>query len=206
MDTESRQQVLRIEKKGDFNIQEFAYDGEYVVYSDCKDTQVFHFDRTELSLRKLTKKICVQNEIHSLPSSQRIFLKKEDEGSTKMILATTDLDIIEVDLTSFTLQLLCSKAVFKKAANQSTAHQKEFRPNDKVISLAYLNPKSNLLALSFVNSKHFHVVDLNQKDKLDWSLPVLQDLGVPLAITGDMDKLVVAYDTNKIAVFDLLNK
>ena len=57
-----------------------------------------------------------------------------------------------------------------------------------------------------MNSKHFHIVDLNQKDKLDWSLPILQDLGVPLAITGDMDKLVVAYDTNKIAVFDLLNK
>ena len=83
---------------------------------------------------------------------------------------------------------------------------KESRPNDKLIGQAYLNPKSNLLALSFINTKLFYIVDLAQTDKIDWCLPVLQDLGVPLAITGDIDKLVVAYDTNKIAIFDLLNK
>ena len=58
---------MRIEKKGDYNIQEFASDGRYIAYSDCKDTQVFQFDRDDLILRKLTKKICVKNGIEFLP-------------------------------------------------------------------------------------------------------------------------------------------
>ena len=65
----------------------------------------------------------------ALPPSQRIFLKKasnsseEGEESTKLILVSTELDIFEVDLATFTLQKLCSKTVFKKAASsQSTSH------------------------------------------------------------------------------------
>ena len=59
--------MLRIEKKGDYGIQEFASDGRYIAYSDCKDTQVFQFDKADLTLRKLTKKICAKNEIESIP-------------------------------------------------------------------------------------------------------------------------------------------
>ena len=34
----------------------------------------------------------------------------------------------------------------------------------------------------------------------------MQECGLPLAMNSDEDKLVVAYDSNKMAVFDLLNK
>jgi transketolase len=32
------------------------------------------------------------------------------------------------------------------------------------------------------------------------------EFGLPLAIHSDMDKLIMAYDSNKIAVFDTINK
>ena len=50
------------------------------------------------------------------------------------------------------------------------------------------------------------MVDLNHKDKIEWILPILAGTGVPLAMTSDMDKLIVAYDSNKVGVFDLVNK
>lgn len=32
------------------------------------------------------------------------------------------------------------------------------------------------------------------------------EFGLPLAVHSDMDKLVIAYDSNKLAVFDTINK
>lgn len=34
----------------------------------------------------------------------------------------------------------------------------------------------------------------------------MQDCGIPLAITSDHEKIIVVYDSNRIAVFDTLNK
>ena len=31
-------------------------------------------------------------------------------------------------------------------------------------------------------------------------------MGLPLCITSDMDKLTLVYDSNKIALFDLINR
>ena len=50
------------------------------------------------------------------------------------------------------------------------------------------------------------MIDLNEIDKIHWSLPILASAGVPLAMASDMDKLLVAYDSNKVGVFDLINK
>jgi len=36
--------VLRIDKKRDYNITSFDKVGKFIAYSDCKDTQVFTFD------------------------------------------------------------------------------------------------------------------------------------------------------------------
>jgi hypothetical protein len=38
-----------------------------------------------------------------------------------------------------------------------------------------------------------------------WVLPTLKD-SLPLCAHSDQDKLIIAYDTNKILVLDLLNK
>ena len=50
-------QLLRIDTKGDYNMTCFDKHGHYIVYSDCKDTQVFYFDAETLQIQKLTKKI-----------------------------------------------------------------------------------------------------------------------------------------------------
>ena len=43
-------QLLRIDKKGDYNMTCFDKLGNYIVYSDCKDTQVFFFDAETLQI------------------------------------------------------------------------------------------------------------------------------------------------------------
>ena len=60
-------EVLRIEKSGDFGIDVVAFNGQYIAYSDCKETHIFAFDAQQLKLRKLTRRICSQNGIKSLP-------------------------------------------------------------------------------------------------------------------------------------------
>ena len=47
---------------------------------------------------------------------------------------------------------------------------------------------------------------MNEQDRIDWCLPILEGAGTPLAMTSDMDKLVVAYESNKVGIFDLVNK
>lgn len=42
-DCGQRSVVLRIDKKGDYLVQESALEAGYIAYSDCRDTQVFHF-------------------------------------------------------------------------------------------------------------------------------------------------------------------
>ena len=50
------------------------------------------------------------------------------------------------------------------------------------------------------------MVDLSQEQQLFWRLPDLVGQGRPLVFASDMDRLLVGYDTNHIAVFDLVNK
>ena len=51
-------EMVRIEKNGDFGIGDVAFDGRLIAYSDCKETNIFAFDKQQLKLRKLTKRIC----------------------------------------------------------------------------------------------------------------------------------------------------
>ena len=80
------------------------------------------------------------------------------------------------------------------------------RPHDQIVTAAHFNPVSNRLVLAFASSDHFSVVDLSVKDELYWRLPALLSQGTPLVFASDMDKLLVGYDSNHIAVFDLLNR
>jgi hypothetical protein len=62
--------VLRIDKKGDYNISTFDKMGKFIAYSDCKDTQIFSFDSDNLQLTKLSQKICLENEgLSALPAA-----------------------------------------------------------------------------------------------------------------------------------------
>ena len=62
------------------------------------------------------------------------------------------------------------------------------------------------MTLALAHSRFFFIVDMNEENKIDWCLPILEGAGTPLAMTSDMDKLVVAYDSNKVGIFDLVNK
>ena len=84
----------------------------------------------------------------------------------------------------------------------------EMRNYDQIVTVAHFNAASNRLVLSFANRSYFSVIDLvsETNDALYWRLPSLNNLGTPLVLTSDMDKLLVGYDSNHIAIFDLLNK
>ncbi len=80
------------------------------------------------------------------------------------------------------------------------------RELDSIVTACHYNPVSNRLVVAFANKSFFSVVDLSEKDSLYWRLPALACNGVPLVFASDMDKLLVGYDTNHVAVFDLLNR
>lgn len=80
------------------------------------------------------------------------------------------------------------------------------RPHDQIVTAAHFNPISNRLVLAFASSDYFSVVDLSVKNELYWRLPALLSQGTPLVFASDMDKLLIGYDSNHVAVFDLLNR
>ena len=99
MSKETGDTILQLQKRGDFNITCFAFDGRYIAYSDAKETQVFVFDKDELKLTKLTKKITVSMGIKSLPPAQALFFKQiEDTSTTSLVMISNDLEIGEINL------------------------------------------------------------------------------------------------------------
>lgn len=75
------------------------------------------------------------------------------------------------------------------------------RDLDKIILTAHFNPKTNNLVIASASGKTL-VLDLNKRE-VKWELPFVSSFGMPLCMTSDQDKLVVAYDSNQIQVFDL---
>ena len=80
------------------------------------------------------------------------------------------------------------------------------RDYDRVVTRGHYNPISNRLVLAFAHPAYLSVIDLSEKDSLYWRLPALANLGSPLVFSSDMDKLLIGYDSNHIAIFDLLNR
>lgn len=78
---------------------------------------------------------------------------------------------------------------------------------DRVVSLVDYNSDSGHLVLIFANPLFSGIYNLQaqQGQQLYWQLPQLQ-VGRPLALHQDMDKLVIAYDSNRIAVLDTINR
>ena len=94
------EEILRIEKSGDFGIDQIAFDGKYIVYSDCKETQVFMFDRNNLKLRKLTRKITTQAGLPRLPPAAFLAIQaaEGDERAEQLILVSKALQVCSIDL------------------------------------------------------------------------------------------------------------
>lgn len=80
----------------------------------------------------------------------------------------------------------------------------KLKSNDKIVKFCSFNAQSQKLFISFVKFSLFTVIDLKAKS-MYWNLPSM-GRAIPLCCHSDLDNLVVAYDTNKIVVFDLHNK
>ena len=82
----------------------------------------------------------------------------------------------------------------------------DINPMDLVINTSHWNSQSKRLVFSTLNPNLFTLIDLENGPHIEWRLPFVESAGTPLAITSDFDKIVVAYETNHILVFDLVNK
>ncbi len=69
------------------------------------------------------------------------------------------------------------------------------------MNLVHTNGSTLLLSLL---DKEVFIIDLVKK-AVFWHLPKFED-GFPLCAHFDLTKCIIAYHTNKFAVFDLLNK
>lgn len=80
--TKSTKEVLKIQKKGDFKIREFAVQNGYIAYTDSVDTQIFKFDLDSLVLKKVSSLICQQNDLKRLPPAQKLVF----DSSNKLVI------------------------------------------------------------------------------------------------------------------------
>ena len=146
-----------------------------------------------MQLTKLTQKLCL-NGVKHLPSAQKLSMVKNEDGQVELYMVDTDLNIFVANLKTFT---------FRRLIDLSTSLGK-IRPADKIVRIMHVNPVTRRLYLALADSTLLPVIDLT-KSILEWKLPSMQACGVPLAITSDSDKVLLAYDSNKIAVFDTIN-
>jgi hypothetical protein len=79
----------------------------------------------------------------------------------------------------------------------------EGRRYDKIALASHYNAHTNMITITF--PKFAAVYDISNKAQLYWNLPDM-NVGMPLCITSCADDLVIAYDSNKIVIFDLVNK
>ena len=79
----------------------------------------------------------------------------------------------------------------------------KIRKYDKIFNLVEF--RNNFLIIYFVNDDMFFMFDLDKKS-IYWNLPKIQGFALTLTICPDQEKMVVAYDTNRIMVFDINNR
>ena len=165
------------------------------------------FDKENLRLRKLTRKITSQAGLPRLPPASFLAIQPSVEGKPEqLILVSKALQVCSIDLQTCEIKQICDKEAFE---GTTTNQAQEMRSYDQGVTGGHYNPISNRLILAFANKSYFSVVDLVAEasaDSLYWRLPALSNLGTPIVFASDMDKLLVGYDSNHIAVFDLLNK
>ena len=76
------------------------------------------------------------------------------------------------------------------------------RDYDKVIVAAHHNPESKLLFLALANTAQTLVFDLFE-GITKWQVPYIASNGTALCMASDSEKLLIAYDSNQIQLFDL---
>lgn len=79
----------------------------------------------------------------------------------------------------------------------------KIRKYDQIFNLVEF--RNNFLIINFVNDDMFCMFDLDKKS-VYWNLPKIQGFALTLTICPDQEKMVVAYDSNRIMVFDINNR
>lgn len=127
-------------------------------------------------------------------------LFRDEAGKDKLLIIDSNLTISKVDLgEDFKIETITNCTELLESSGIKV------RSYDKIVNFMHFNSKSGHLFISFFSLSAFLMIDTNSKNKLIWNLPRLEK-DVPLCAHSDQDKLVVCYDSNKVQVFDLLNK
>jgi len=144
-------------------------------------------------IQKLTQKVCQQNDLEILPSA--VFVKIYHENDQAMLLLVSQsYQVLIVNLTDYKITDL---------GNLVEQIEEKVRSYDKIVGFVHFNPKTGHLFVSFANSGLFVMFDIPTR-KIVWNIPKVEK-DRPLCAYSDQDKLIVAYDSNKILVYDLLN-
>ena len=121
--------------------------------------------------------------------------------STQLLLIDSNLSVSIVNLST-TLKVEPIGNIAEMIEEGSSG--KRLRSYDKLINFIHFNPSTGHLFVSLLNLNSFVMID-TQKKELVWNLPRM-DSDIPLCAHSDQDKLIVCYDSNKVVVFDLLNR
>jgi hypothetical protein len=121
-------------------------------------------------------------------------LVSNEEKQVEMYIVDYELNILVANLTTFTLTRLINLA----------SSLDKLRPADKIVRVMHVNASTRKMFIALADSSLIVVVDLTRAT-LEWKLPSMQGCGIPLAITSDADKAIVAYDSNKLVIFDTIN-
>jgi hypothetical protein len=98
---------------------------------------------------------------------------------------------MEIDLQNFEVKTVCDLSDIMGKAKKY----------EKVFNLAKFVDK--FLIINFTSG--FYMFDLDKKS-LYWTLPKVKGMALALTVCPDHEKMLVAYDTNKIMVFDINNR
>ena len=195
-----------------FHMKADASGTYYIMYSDCEDTQLFKYGGEDMALLKLTKKVCHTNSIERIHAARYIKVYKDEfsEG-LKAILIDYDLNVYKLDLTTLKMEMVANLG--KIIDQVVSVRGQEFDGYDAIFNFACYNESTGLLAINFINSAMFiFKIQSLESSSLYWELPKstsetsLNPLALCMSFCPENEKAVVAYDTNKIVVFDINNK
>lgn len=123
-----------------------------------------------------------------------------EDGNTKLVMIDQDLNVVRIHLSdSYKVESLFN------VADQLEISGFKVRSYDKVLNFAAFNPATSHLFLSFANLSSNLLFSLTSKTPLIWTLPASATLATPLCAHLDQDTLLLAYDSNHISAFDILN-
>lgn len=109
-----------------------------------------------------------------------------------------DLNVSRIHLSdNYKLEVLFN------IADQLDISGVKVRTYDKILNFATFNPSTSHLFLSFLHLSSNQLFSLTSRTPLQWTLPASP--ATALCAHLDQDTLLLAYDSNHITAFDLLN-